>query len=387
MKIAIISPITLSAFNDLVGDSLPDGYKYPLGSIFVKHLLECGHEVTVITNTTDVIETTVWEAPRLRIYATPRRRRARHLCRDFYYAERREMLKAVQNESPDVVHAQWTYEFAAVAISSKLPHLITARDSPPMIFRYFKDTYRFLRLIYSYMVIPRCQALVSNSPYLARSIKRAYGKKSYATIPNGIPVSVSSPKKNYARATEDKFIVTVVANWDKRKNIPVAIEALKLMQRESNTIEMHLFGNGLGKGQEAEHYAKESGVTENIFFHGYTPLEDVRKFHIDNTDVLLHPSLEESFGMTILEAMALGIPAIGGEEAGAVPWVIGEGGLTLDIRNPDEIAKAVLPLEKNRTVLAKLGAAARQRAISEFSMSSVVTQYERLYHEILTKDS
>lgn len=379
MKICIVSPVSLNLLDDEIGQPLPQGYRYPLGAMFVKEFLRLGHEVVVVTNTVDVAEIRRWASGKLTIVATPRRR-PRQFCLDFYRHERRAMLAAIRLEKPDIVHAHWTYEFAAVAIDSGLPYVVTARDYPPIIFKHTKEFYRFFRMLYSFYIIPRIKVLVSNSPYLADKIERTYRKPSAAVIPNGI-VSDFSEVKHYDSSNESPFVVSIVANWDRRKNVAAALKAFSKAVKTVPDMELHLFGHGLGEGEDAETYARKHRLSEGIHFHGFKSQSDIRDFHLKRTDLLLHPSLEESFGMTILEAMELGIPSLGGKEAGAVPWVIGDGGVTVDIRQPDEISEQLILLAQNRPLVCDLGRKAHERARQKFSLHQVALEYLGLYEK------
>src|SRR5205085_11099029 len=62
------------------------------------------------------------------------------------------------------------------------------------------------------------------------------------------------------------------------------------------------------------------------------------------SQVLLHPALEESFGVVLAEAMAMGLSVVAGAHSGAVPWVQGDAGSLVNVRQPAQIAAALLRL-------------------------------------------
>jgi glycosyltransferase involved in cell wall biosynthesis len=102
-------------------------------------------------------------------------------------------------------------------------------------------------------------------------------------------------------------------------------------------------------------------------------------------DVFLHPSLEESFGMVVAEAMALGLPVVGGKASGAVPWVIGRAGILVDVTNPTEIAHGLIDLLSNPEKWQVFRNLARTTSISRFSVESVVDAYEKIYTQQLSR--
>jgi YD repeat-containing protein len=61
---------------------------------------------------------------------------------------------------------------------------------------------------------------------------------------------------------------------------------------------------------------------------------------LDTTDILVHPSREESFGMTIAEAQLAGVVVIGGAHSGAVPWTLdyNRAGRLVDVRSTKDLS-------------------------------------------------
>jgi glycosyltransferase involved in cell wall biosynthesis len=89
--------------------------------------------------------------------------------------------------------------------------------------------------------------------------------------------------------------------------------------------------------------------------------------------------------MIVTEAMALGLPVIGGKSSGAMPWITGDGaaGIMTDVRQPDLLAAAVRALleEPGRYARCAEGAVARVRAV--FAADAVARQYEAVYRAAL----
>ena len=99
-------------------------------------------------------------------------------------------------------------------------------------------------------------------------------------------------------------------------------------------------------------------------------------------DVLVHPSLEETFGMSIAEAMALGVPVIGGAHSGAVPWVVGEGGILTDVTSAEAIEQAMFELLDSPERYRAAVLAARVRVRDQFTADKVADAYELNYRQV-----
>jgi glycosyltransferase involved in cell wall biosynthesis len=103
------------------------------------------------------------------------------------------------------------------------------------------------------------------------------------------------------------------------------------------------------------------------------------------SDLLLHPSLEESFGMVAAEALAAGIPVVGGQRSGALPWVVGQAGRLVDVTDPQALAAAMLELLGDPALAARLGQEGRRGVLGRFGAQAVAAAYEDLYRQVLAR--
>lgn len=101
-------------------------------------------------------------------------------------------------------------------------------------------------------------------------------------------------------------------------------------------------------------------------------------------DVLCLPSYREGFGSSIIEAAAVGLPAIASSIYGITDAIIdGETGLLHPPGAVDEIAACLTRLAADHALRAKLGGAARQRVLSEFSQARVMSAVLAFYRTAL----
>ena len=111
--------------------------------------------------------------------------------------------------------------------------------------------------------------------------------------------------------------------------------------------------------------------SKNIHFVGRTKMPEA---YMAAADMLCLPSYREGFGSVVIEAAAVGVPAIASRIYGITDAVVdGETGLLHEPRDIEEIKSCMQQLIENKLLRLKLGEQARQRAIKDFD-SRVITQ-------------
>lgn len=383
------SPATLTLLSDLVkhGNEMPTGYRFPLMSQLVRSYIDYGHQVTLITHTPDVSETKKWRGEKLTVIVIPCRRRARYLALDFWRREVKLMANALQKVQPEVIHAHWTYEFADAALRARCsPVLVTAHDSPWRVAKEINTLYRWIRAAYSqFWILPRIQHLTTVSPYIAHELKtHHFFKRPVSIIPNGIDQTRVVPFSREHPLDSEAPVVAAVSEWGKRKNIIATLHAFVIFRQTHPAARLLLFGSDLGPGEAAEAYCLDHGIAAGIDFRGYTAQAEILRELQERTAIFVHSTLEESFCMTILEAMSQGVPCVGGQNSGAVPWVLdsGRAGILTDVRDPQAIANAMSRLLGSPSLYHQLSTAALARCRTEFSLQRVTKLYLQLLESI-----
>jgi N,N'-diacetylbacillosaminyl-diphospho-undecaprenol alpha-1,3-N-acetylgalactosaminyltransferase len=104
------------------------------------------------------------------------------------------------------------------------------------------------------------------------------------------------------------------------------------------------------------------------------------------TDVFVLPSYREGTPVTVLEAMAMGLPVVATDVAGCREAVVsGETGFLVPPRNVDELVGAIRKLVEDPALRRRMGQAGRARVVQHFAVERIVEQYLDLYVELLSK--
>lgn len=105
---------------------------------------------------------------------------------------------------------------------------------------------------------------------------------------------------------------------------------------------------------------------------------------LSQADIVVTPSRFEGFGLTALEAMSMSKPVIA-STAGGLPEVLGETGRLVNIGDEVALADAILELAENSELRARMGKAARARAMAKFSLPKVTSQLIAVYDSLLSE--
>ena len=137
---------------------------------------------------------------------------------------------------------------------------------------------------------------------------------------------------------DDVPVILTAGKISPRKNVQGVLRALKLVQ---DKIDHHLVLVG-GAGWETEAVLKElddGTLRDRVHLLDYVTDEQLRALY-RRASLYIHPSLYEGFGLTVLEAMASGVPVITSNTS-SLPEVAGDAGLLVDPANDAEIAEAI----------------------------------------------
>lgn len=401
MHIGIAGPLATSDIAHLLdGDTqhLPHEIRgATLLATLIAALLRAGHQVSAFTMDGSLRPHpdihVIASGPGLKVHYVPLRRRGFRVDRgvrgrmlDFFALERQSLAAAMRRDPPDIVHAHWSYEFALAAQESGIPSLLTCHDAPWTILRIKPDLYRLGRLWMARQALARTRHATVVSPYLIDELKKMTPAE-LQVVPNPITEQLFALGQPRTAPNTSPRLAMLLSDWSDRKNPKPAMLAMQRVRQRHPAASMHLFGTGYGPGEAAEQWAQQQGIGDIFVFHGWTAHAEAMR-QLAGMDLLVHPAIEESFGMTLGEAMALGLPVVAGRDSGAVPWVLGGndgGGQLVDIRSSDAIAAGILALLDDGERYATYSQRGHRLARERFAPDAVASAYLERYRQVLAE--
>ncbi len=207
-------------------------------------------------------------------------------------------------------------------------------------------------------VFARCARLVAVSP-----VALSYATGRAELVPPGVDSARFRPRTPAECRSSRLLYVGRVERTSRWKGLDVLVDSLVRLRALVPEVALDMVGDG-DDVHDLQVRAKRLGVDDLITWHGAVDHEHLPAFY-DRAAVTVLPSLteSESFGMTLVEAMAAGCPVVG-SAVGGIPHVIRDGvdGLLVPPGDPAALADAVATLMLDPALRRDLGAAGRQAA-------------------------
>lgn len=226
----------------------------------------------------------------------------------------------------------------------------------------------------------------------ARSIHVAlgYDDKRIVLIPNGYDIDAFAPDEELRTKLRRELgipdhapVIGIAARFDPIKDHRSFVRAAAIVaQQRPDTYFLMCGDNISAENDQLAGWIRDAGMTEKIHLLGRRT--DMAAIY-NGIDILASSSITEGFPNTIAEAMACGTPCAV-TDVGDAALIVGEHGRVAPPSDPPALADAIMSLiDLGETGRKELGALARERIATEFSLSRTTEQYEELYERLATK--
>ncbi len=166
-------------------------------------------------------------------------------------------------------------------------------------------------------------AVVAVSQRTAGLLAQYFLRKGVSVIPNAVDAAKFCPAARRARQAdarekrniqEKDFVLLLIGNDWRAKGVETVLRAMAAL----SDLPLRLIVAGEDAPDSFREYAKSLGLLKRCYFE--PPRQDVLDFYAA-ADLYVSPSLEDSFGMPVVEAMACGLPVITSMHAGVSEWM------------------------------------------------------------------
>jgi len=246
---------------------------------------------------------------------------------------------------------------------------------------------KFLSPFYLKIVKTIINLLITTSEDLKKKALKNGFPPRIISIPQGVDLERFNFKIEREKAREqlgvtNEPLVLSVAQLIPRKGLTYLIRAVPEVLKSIPNVKFIIAGEG-PEHPKLEEEIKQLGVGNAVKLLGGASYDMVPRLYAA-ADVFVLPTLYDAMPHAIYEAMAMAKPVIA-TRVGGIPEVINNGsdGLLVEAMKPDEIAKAIITLLKNRELTIRLGENALKKIKNMYTWEKIVQRYEQVYWEAM----
>jgi phosphatidylinositol alpha-mannosyltransferase len=227
--------------------------------------------------------------------------------------------------------------------------------------------------------VQRLQGVTVVSPSVLQAMSR-YFQMDARVIPNGVDIQAFHPGvPPLARFGPDKRTLLFLGRFDPRNGLGFMLRAFAQIRRRVPDVRLIVVGTGPLNAAYRKMVA--DGLADDVHFEGPALLE--RPSYYATADVFCSTISNASFGITLLEAMASGVPIVATDNIGYRGLLGAEEGVLVP-HDVDLFADAVVHLLADDRLRVEMGSAGRKKAI-RYAWPVVVSQLLEYFEEILAR--
>ena len=305
-----------------------------------------------------------------------------------YSKKLRSLAKA---EKFDVIHgnAEEAYHFGLIARLNEAAYVFTshAPNIPATgMLKGILHPIKFLKSINTYLLrqaIVEANRIIAFSQFSRNLIMKGLGEE-FAEKVKVIPPGLES---SWLEVERNQVVSNRILFWgriEEEKGLPELFFALKTVAKKFTDVKLTLVGEGK-RLQEYKSWIADLNLTDHVEFTGWKTSAEIQNLSAQSS-LGVFPSRIESFGLSVVEAMAATLPVVA-SRGGAIPENIEDGvtGKLVPVKNSDALAGAIISALEDPANSSKRAKEARLAIQQKFSWEKAAENTLSLYEEILHK--
>lgn len=302
-------------------------------------------------------------------------------------------LAALHREDPvDVVETGETLVLQQLVSGRKPPLVVRGHGNPLAIKRFGgarADLGDRLGRKLQLSGMRRASAITAVSKFQAGELSRDVSLpiEAIRVIPNPISPALLRDALEQPGIEATKPVVLYTGRIELNKGSLELLKSVNLVAASFPEVEYVIAG---GRHNSIDDQTLERALTvantrEHVRLLGHVPWHQLAGWYRRAT-VFVMPSRYETFGISVIEAMAFGVPVVAAN-VGGLPEIVQDGvtGILVPPKDPDALAEAVIHLLRDPELRRRLGSAARGRVLTEYRIERVVEQTLKVYERVLAE--
>lgn len=293
----------------------------------------------------------------------------------FLYLMRLIIFLSFNGKKFDIIHANWTIASLAAILTKpfhRKPVVTTLHGSD--IFSANKHT---LFKYPTFLALNGSDALICVSNALKNEISNLnIPSNKIFVIPNGVDLNKFNDQTNLQR----KKIILYVGSLTKKKGVHLLLEAFSIVNRIQPDFELKIIGDG-PEEMYLHNISSKLSIKDKVNFYESMPHNEIGKI-MQESFMFVLPSIDEGFGVVLVEALASGLPCIAFNSGGVTDILDENQGILVEPGNVSELSSAINELITNRNLYNRLSVSGREIA-KEFDWNLIAERVIQIYSRVI----
>lgn len=311
-----------------------------------------------------------------------------YLAFPLFFKNRLEELSRIANPKLDIVHTHSPFTIGLlgqyIARYQKIPLLYTHHTHLPEYAKiYFKEKIilpRITKALISWFA-NKTDGVIAPS-YKIKKFLRSYGvNKPISILPTGVDFDFFQKKK--LQISPKKKVLLFVGRISKEKNPDFLFQVLKEILKKRKDIVLLMIGGGPDL-ERLKNLAKELQIDKFIKFTGQVSHQEIPAYY-QRADLFVFPSLTETQGLVILEAMASSLPVVVLKDEAFKGIVLNnKNGFVVGKPSTKIFAQKIIEILDSPSIYNKFSKFALKTAVS-FSIQNQAKKLLKIYQDLISK--
>lgn len=351
-----------------------------------RQLARLGHDVDVLTSRYNG-EKSYEETDGITIYKVPIFRESIHECGFsgafvYVFFAYLQLHRLLSKKEYDILHYFFGLPTGLLAVlparHKHIPFIVSLRGSDVPFYDPFNNrldiAHRLLKPI-TQKIWHKADRVVALSDSLRRTALKTAPKLKIDVVSNGIDSELF--RTGTKKRKDESFKMIMVSRLIERKGVQYVLAAIS--ELADPDISLTIVGVGSYE-KKLKRMCETYGIRSSVEFFGYCPNEKLISLYHES-DVFILTSLAESFGIVFLEAMASGLPIIGGRTGGVPAIVSDENGILVEPTSVAEIKNAIVKMKNNPDMRSAMALQNRRKVLDQYSWQGVAEMYQKIYRQ------
>lgn len=301
-----------------------------------------------------------------------------------------KVRKFIVRNNIDLIHTQYSKDLWTIS-----PALLLINKPIPLVFTKQLGSFVIKKDLLHKLIYKRVDAAIAISSIIKKNLLETttIPKEKIHLIHNAIDLEKFNSQlfnkltiRKNLNIEEDKIVFTHISRLSPGKGQDIVLKALNEIKEEIQNSIFLFVGSAQSDEKDYElnllKLVDEFNLNSIVRFLGFrTDIPEI----LSITDVFLFPSLGEAFGISLVEAMAMGIPSIVCRADGVLDILIeNETSLTFERNDYKSLANLILKMSNDKNLRESLGKKSLNRA-QEFSSKNYIQKVSALYLKLIKK--